>query len=108
MTLPRRCLAVILSLRLPYTSHSDSHDISSFFPPAAPQPCGTPNAVPSTVCPCHGIAGSFCDQRAREHSRHEDMALDGGHDRVNWHGNVVYSYPDVFLHFILLSGLDAH
>jgi hypothetical protein len=55
-TTPHPCLAVSLSLHLLSTFHSDSHDISSSHLSAAPQACGTPNAVASAVCPCCRIS----------------------------------------------------
>lgn len=84
-----------LSFRLPSTLHSDSHDISSFFLRVAPQKCGPLNAVaPGAVDSCCRISDSSCDKRAHEHSRHEDMALDGSLYRVGvvWHGTPVSSH----------------
>ena len=61
--------------------------------------------VAGSVHPCCRSSDS-CDKRAHEHSRHEDMALDGSLYRVVWHGTPVSSHLDIFLLFILLDILD--
>jgi hypothetical protein len=94
------------SFRIPSTLHPNSHDISSFFLLVAPQPCSTPDAVAGAVYSCCRISDASCDKRAYEHSRHEEMVLDGSLYRVVWHGTPVFSHLYIFLLFILSGVLD--